>query len=121
MQSPGLLEIHVLVKRERQKSKKKGIINHTGKSATRPNKAGQGKREADKGGRHLLSYIVWSVKPPDKVKFEQRPEADKVGTRGVLQREKLGRMKARGCLLGLRRRKGLSWAGPWETNGRTGR
>lgn len=89
MQSPGLLEIHVLVKRERQKSKKKGIINHMGKSAMRPNKAGQEKREADKGGKHLLFYMVWSVKPPDKVKFEQRPEANKVGTRVVLQRESL--------------------------------
>lgn len=53
-----------------------------------PSKAGQRKRETDKGGRHLLFHIVWSVKPPDQVKFEQRPEANKVGTRGVLQREK---------------------------------
>lgn len=87
----------------------------------RQNNAGQGKRKADKEGRHFLFYIVWSVKPPDKVKFEQRPEADKVGIRGVLQREMFGRMKARGCLLGLKRRKGLNWAGPWETNGRTER
>lgn len=72
----------------------------------------------------ICFFIVWSVKHPNKIKFEQRPEAGKAGRefyRVFRAEEGLRKTHGKRVAAEFEDEKEANGAGLWEAKGRSGK